>query len=170
MNDLILVSPEPKKYTTSEFKITTLREHTIDYGNATIDTPERLHEAWQRFVPTAPWFRADQECCVLFTLNTRKKLTGYTLISLGTLDTILVTPREIFRPAIISAAATIMLAHNHPSGDPTPSEGDIKVTRDLIKAGNLLKIELLDHMVIGQPSPNRTQPYVSLREMGYFYS
>ena len=62
------------------------------------------------------------------------------------------------------AAAAVVLMHNHPSGDATPSEADIKVTRDLIRAGQLLKIELLDHVIIG--NPNRC----SLRELGYFYS
>ena len=63
-----------------------------------------------------------------------------------------------------------MLAHNHPSGDPTPSEADIKVTRDLIRAGQLLKIEVLDHVILGRKTKERERDYVSLRELGYFYS
>jgi DNA repair protein RadC len=59
--------------------------------------------------------------------------------------------------------------HNHPSGDPTPSEADIKVTRDLIRAGQLLKLEVLDHIIVGAVSPERPKPYASLRELGYFY-
>ena len=81
-------------------------------------------------------------------LNTRKRLIRAEEISHGTLDTILVHPREVFRQAIAANAAGIVLVHNHPSGDPTPSEADIKVTRDLIRAGQLLKIEVLDHIVI----------------------
>ena len=77
-------------------------------------------------------------------LNTRKRLICVKEISQGTLDTILVHPREVFRAAITGNAASIVLVHNHPSGDPTPSEADIKVTRDLIRAGQLLKIEVLD--------------------------
>ena len=63
-----------------------------------------------------------------------------------------------------------MLAHNHPSGDPTPSEGDIKVTRDLIRGGQLLKIEVLDHIILGKATQERPRDYVSLRELGYFYT
>jgi DNA repair protein RadC len=63
--------------------------------------------------------------------------------------TILDHPREAFRPVIMASAAAIIIAHNHPSGEPTPSEADIKITRDLIRAGQLLKIEVLDHIVIG---------------------
>jgi len=102
-------------------------------------------------------------------LNTRRKLIRVEKISQGTLDTILVHPREVFKSAIAANAAAVVLVHNHPSGDPTPSEADIKVTRDLIRAGQLLKIEVLDHVVIGRATPERPKDYVSLRELGYFY-
>jgi DNA repair protein RadC len=91
-------------------------------------------------------------------------------VSRGTLDTILVHPREVFKTAITANAAALVLAHNHPSGDPTPSEADIKVTRDLIRAGQLLKIEVLDHVIIGRATAERPRDYVSLRELGYFYT
>jgi DNA repair protein RadC len=81
-----------------------------------------------------------------------------------------VHPREVFKAAISANAAAVVLAHNHPSGDPTPSEADIKVTRDLIRAGQLLKIDVLDHVIIGHATPERQKDYASLRELGYFYS
>jgi DNA repair protein RadC len=101
-------------------------------------------------------------------LNTRRRLIDIKQISQGTLDTILVHPREVFKSAISSNAAAVVLAHNHPSGDPTPSEADIKVTRDLIRAGQLLKIEVLDHVIIGRATQERPRDFVSLRELGYF--
>jgi DNA repair protein RadC len=103
-------------------------------------------------------------------LNTRRRLIEVNKISDGTLDTLLVHPREVFRPAIAAGAAAIVLVHNHPSGDPSPSEADIKVTRDLIRAGQVLKIEVLDHVILGFQTDTRTRDYVSLRELGYFYS
>jgi DNA repair protein RadC len=104
-------------------------------------------------------------------LNTRRRLIGEPVkVADGTLDTILVHPREVFRPAIEANAAAVVLVHNHPSGDPTPSEADIKVTRDLIRAGQLLKIEVLDHVIIGRATEERPKDYVSLRELGYFYT
>ena len=103
-------------------------------------------------------------------LNTRRRLIRVEAISHGTLDTILVHPREVFRSAIAANAAAIVLVHNHPSGDPTPSEADVKVTRDLIRAGQLLKIEVLDHVIIGRATPERPKDFVSLREFGYFCS
>jgi DNA repair protein RadC len=101
-------------------------------------------------------------------LNVRKKLIRSEEISQGLLDTILVHPREVFRAAIAANAAGVVLIHNHPSGDPAPSEADIKVTRDLIRAGQLLKIEVVDHVIIGRATPERQKDFVSLRELGYF--
>ena len=103
-------------------------------------------------------------------LNTRRKLIRVEQISQGTLDTILVHPREVFKSAISASASAIVLAHNHPSGDPTPSEADVKVTRDLIRAGQLLKIEVLDHVILGRRTNERPKDYASLRELGYFYA
>jgi DNA repair protein RadC len=106
----------------------------------------------------------------ILMLNTRRRLIPPIVkISEGTLDTILVHPREVFRPAIAANCSAIILLHNHPSGDPAPSEADIKVTRDLIRAGQLLKIDVLDHIIMGSRSHERDKDYSSLKELGYFY-
>jgi DNA repair protein RadC len=101
-------------------------------------------------------------------LNTRRKLIRVETISQGLVDTILVHPREVFKRAIAANASALVLVHNHPSGDPTPSEADIKVTRDLIRAGQLLKIEVLDHVILGRRAAANGKDYVSLRELGFF--
>ena len=128
-----------------------------------LDTPERV----------ADLLREDNrlytvENFQVILLNTRRRLLGVLNLSQGTLDTLLVHPRQVFRAAIAANAAALVLAHNHPSGDPTPSEQDIKVTRDLIRAGQLLKIEVLDHVILGRRTPERPRDFVSLRELGYF--
>ena len=128
------------------------------------DTPDRAAEDWRTHVVNHPAFNPDVECFVALLLNTRRRIKGHVLISTGTLDTLLVHAREVFRPAIVAAASAIVIMHNHPSGEPEPSEADIKVTRDLIRAGQLLKIEVLDHVVIGAAR------HCSLRTLGYFYS
>lgn len=133
------------------------------------DTPDRLAAFWAEAITNHPAWDPDREMCYCFHLNTRRHLVGYHLIASGTLDTLLVHPREVFRVPIVCAAAAVIVAHNHPSGDPTPGEADIKVTRDLIRAGQLLKIELLDHIVIGRSTAERTKGFCSLRELGYFY-
>ncbi len=103
-------------------------------------------------------------------LNTRRRLIRIEPVSVaqGTLDAVLVHPRDVFRAAIAANASAIVLAHNHPSGDPTPSEADIRITRDLVRAGQLLRIEVVDHVIIGRRSPDRPRDFVSLRELGYF--
>jgi DNA repair protein RadC len=111
----------------------------------------------------------DVETLQVLLLNTRRRLIRVEEVTDGTIDTLLVHAREVFRHAIAANASAIVLAHNHPSGDPAPSEADIKVTRDLIRAGQLLKIEVLDHIVIGRATEGRAKDYSSLRELGYFY-
>jgi DNA repair protein RadC len=101
-------------------------------------------------------------------LNVRRKLIRVEIISQGLVDSLLVHPREVFRRAIAANASALVLVHNHPTGDPTPSEADIRVTRDLIRAGQLLKIEVLDHVIIGRRAAENGRDYVSLRELGYF--
>jgi len=101
-------------------------------------------------------------------LNTRRRLIRVEEVSNGTLDTILVHAREVFRRAIVANASALVLVHNHPSGDPMPSEADIRITRDLIRAGQLLKIEVLDHSILGKAAADRPKDYASLRELGYF--
>jgi DNA repair protein RadC len=130
-----------------------------------LDNPESI-AAWLREENRA--YNVEQFQVVL--LNTRRRLISVEKISQGTLDTILVHPREVFKAAIAANASALVLVHNHPSGDPTPSEADIKVTRDLIRAGQVLKIDVLDHVIIGRTTAQRERDYVSLRELGYFYT
>ena len=130
-----------------------------------LDTPERIADLLRE--ESRP---QDVEQFRVVLLNTRRRLIGLEAISQGTLDTLLVHPREVFKRAIAANASAVVLVHNHPSGDPAPSEADIKVTRDLIRAGQLLKIEVLDHVIVGRHTVERQKDYVSLRELGYFYS
>ncbi|MBP9903443.1 MAG: DNA repair protein RadC [Verrucomicrobiota bacterium] len=129
-----------------------------------LDTPEAVVNLLR-----ARNLRLGVEQLQVLLLNTRRRLIRVETVTDGTIDTLLVHPREVFKSAIAANAAGIVLAHNHPSGDPTPSEADIKVTRDLIRAGQLLKIEVLDHVIIGRATPERPKDYVSLRELGYFF-
>ena len=106
---------------------------------------------------------------MVLVLNTRREILGHALVATGTLETLLCHPREVFRPALVANAHAIIVMHNHPSGDATPSEADIKVTRDLIRAGQLLKVELLDHVIVGTPNDAGRVGRTSLREQGYFF-
>jgi DNA repair protein RadC len=144
-----------------EWKLISLRECPTPEDLQLCDTPDRAAAYWREHIGTHPFFNPECECLVVMILNTRRRIKGHCFISIGTMDTILVHAREVFRLAIVAAAHAILIAHNHPSGDPTPSEADIRVTRDLIRAGQLLKIEVLDHVIVGG------QKHCSLRELGY---
>lgn len=86
----------------------------------------------------------------LILLDTRNKIIGISTISIGTLNAGLVHPREIFKEAIIHNSASVVLAHNHPSGDPEPSDEDLTITNRLVKSGKILGIEVIDHIIIGK--------------------
>lgn len=152
----------PTRSVSREYKVVALRECPLPESMQICDTPERAADYWRHTITTNPYFNPECECFVVLLLNTRRRVKGHQLVSIGTLDTILVHAREVFRGAIIAAAAAVVIMHNHPSGEPTPSDADIKVTRDLIRAGHLLHIEVLDHVIMGNPN------HCSLRELGYF--
>ena len=151
-----------REFSAKEYKVVTLRDCPLPENMVICDTPERAADYWRQHVTQHPAFNSDVECFVVLLLNTRRRVKGHTLVATGTLDTLLVHPREVFRPAIVSASAALVAMHNHPSGEAIPSEADIKVTRDLIRAGQLLRIEVLDHVIIG------AERHCSLRAMGYF--
>lgn len=109
--------------------------------------------------------RADRERLVVLLLNAKYCLIKKETVSIGSLNEALAHPREVFKPAIAHSAHSIVVVHNHPSGDPSPSEADIRLTRRLNEASRLLQIPLLDHVIIGQRSDDRTG-YFSFREGG----
>jgi DNA repair protein RadC len=96
----------------------------------------------------------------LILLNSRNKKIGISTISIGTLTTSLVHPREVFKEALAHSAASVILAHNHPSGDPEPSEDDLKITKKLVESGKILGVEVIDHIIVGKNS------FYSFREKG----
>ena len=149
-----------------EFRVLTLRE-IPNFGPA--DNPERIADYYRKNTITDPRFNADVETLVCVAVNTRREIIGHYIVANGTLDRLLVHPREVFRAAIVANSAAIVVIHNHPSGNPAPSAADIQTTRDLIRAGQILNIEVLDHLIMGCAMPDRPKDYSSLRELGYFY-
>jgi DNA repair protein RadC len=102
----------------------------------------------------------EQEHLRLILLDTRNRVISTPTVYVGSLNTSVVRIGELFRAAIKDNAAAFIVAHNHPSGDPSPSPEDVTVTRQIVQSGKLLDIELLDHVIIGR------QRYVSLKERG----
>lgn len=159
-----------------EFKACVLRECSMVGDKGICDEPGKAAEYWRVNIATHPYFNPDVECFIVLYVNTRRRVIGHCIISTGTLDTLLVHPREVFRLAVLLPCAAIVLMHNHPSGDPSPSEADIKVTRDLIRAGQMMRIDVLDHVIMsgnGQGAQLMVnaatgKAWVSLKELGYF--
>lgn len=149
--------PQPQ-----EWKIISLRECPTSDSMQHCESPEQAAAYWRSHVESHPYFDRERECLVVLILNTRRRIKGHNLISIGTMDSILCTPLSIFRLAVVASASAIILMHNHPSGDETPSQADIKTTIDLVRAGQILKIDVVDHIVMGNPR------FASLRALGHF--
>jgi DNA repair protein RadC len=121
------------------------------------DVADRLREEMQHF---------EVEEFHVLLLDAKNRLIRDVKVSKGTLNSSLVHPREVFREAVRAGAANVILVHNHPSGDPTPSGDDLRITRELIEAGRVLKIEVLDHIIVGKRDSSRTEDFVSVKEIG----
>ena len=109
---------------------------------------------------TSRWADARTECFGMLLLDSRNRLLGEELLSRGGWSASVVRPREVFRHALLAGAPALILYHNHPSGDPAPSPEDIQITRQLVEAGHLLGVRVLDHLIVG------AEGYASLRERG----
>lgn len=102
-----------------------------------------------------------REVFMSINLNTKLKVESKSIISIGSIDSTMAHPREVFAPAIKKGAAAVIVAHNHPSGDPEPSEEDVDVTLRLLEASRIVGIRLVDHVIVGRGS------YTSMRDRGY---
>ena len=153
-----------REYCAREVKLMVLRETLSPAEQLVCDTPTAAVAYFRRYVEGSVTYRAEVENLVVLLLNCRRRIVSHAVVTTGTQDTLLVHPREVFRVAVVGGANGIVLMHNHPSGDATPSEADVKVTRDLFRAGQTLKIELIDHIVVGAGE------HRSLRELGYIYN
>ena len=138
---------------------------------ALLELAKRLGEKRkERSIVTCPEDAADyaasrlkyenrEHFCIIL-LNVKNHILSWETISIGSLDASVVHPREVFRPAIIKGAASIILVHNHPSGDPTPSKEDLEVTARMVQVGRVMNISVLDHIIIGGDN------FVSMKEKG----
>lgn len=114
------------------------------------DTHIHIKFAYQVYKNMKNLAELNQEHFIILMLNTKNKIIKEETIAIGTLDSTIIHPREIFKDAIKESASSIILVHNHPSGDPAPSEDDIRITKELIHAGDILNMPVLDHIIIGK--------------------
>lgn len=119
---------------------------------AELTSPEKVAKHIKKILEKLDKLERDKEHFFLISLNTKNKAKYVELISTGTMNSSLVHPREVFRRSIIRGALAIIICHNHPSGDAEPSPEDITITKRLIDAGNIIGIEVLDHVIVGEGS------------------
>ena len=148
-------SKQPEKRYLPVCSIRLIKEGTLVCDRKIINTPEDAYRILQRYFTNLPC-----EHFIVMLLNTKNRVTAVSPVSTGSLNASIVHPRELFQRAILGNAASLILAHNHPSGDPTPSPEDIELTKRLAEAGKLLDIAVLDHIILG------AEKFISLKERG----
>jgi DNA repair protein RadC len=126
------------------YRLQAIRDTSVRLATRRIDGPA---EAAQLLAPVVA--DRDREALAVATLDTQHRATGVEIVALGRLDAVEVHPREVFKLAVLLNAQAILIGHNHPSGDPTPSPNDWALTRRLVDAGQLLGIPVLDHLIFG---------------------
>lgn len=154
------VPPPPCRTKPKEWKVVSLRECPSPEDMICVNQPSGALAYWQQHIATAPHFNPDCECVAVLLLTTRLRVKGHQIVSIGMLNEAMAHPREVFRVAVMGAAYGILLMHNHPSGEVTPSEADRLITKRICEAGNILRIEVHDHVIVGH------QRYFSFRESG----
>ena len=132
-----------------------VKERSVLYSARRIQSTSDADELVRQFLD-----ELDREAMIVVALNTKSEPTCLQVISIGSLSASIVHPREVFKVAILSNAYSILLAHNHPSGDTTPSQEDIKLTKRIKNASDIMGVSLLDHLIIGSDG------YYSFKEIG----
>ncbi len=151
------VEQKPRNYFIPAYSVRLVRDGSVKAETKLADSPERVAA-----IVRAYWGEGelDREHLVCLMINARSQVIGINTVSIGTLQASLVHPRCLFKPALILGAAAVVVVHNHPSGDCSPSSDDRDTTRRLVRAGGILGVPVLDHVVIGADS------FFSFREHG----
>lgn len=149
------------QYQFQKYRLEIVREETFEREySVCLKKSEDVH---RYLVDVCRLHKNHQEVLMAIAINTKGKAIGFTTVSIGDLCSASSHPREIFKFAVCSNAGSIVLAHNHPSEDPTPSEIDIEITKRLARAGEILDIPLLDHIIVGNESS-----YISMKAQELF--
>ena len=146
------------KVIAQKYRLKLVKEPEGEYKTGyKISSPVRAYEAFKEVLDL---HKNAEEVFALLTLDIKSNLIGIFLVSRGSISKSLVSPREVFKRAILNNSVAVILGHNHPSGDITPSKEDIKITEKLIEAGEIIGIKIVDHIIVGD------NQYCSLREEG----
>jgi DNA repair protein RadC len=143
------------------YKLELVRDGSAIYDVENVDAPSEAAKLFRPFVE-----KADRELFLVAYVNNKNRPLGVNVCSMGSLDATCVTPREVFKGAILANAASVILGHNHPSGDIFPSPEDIDITKNLSKAGKILGIQVLDHIILGIVGEGEPQTQFSFKQEG----
>lgn len=145
---------------TDDRKAVLEKEFSINYPNIVrqMNSPDKIDRLARDVLHI---HEETEEYLYMLCMNTKLELTSVFEISHGSVNSSIISPREVFQKALLANAVNIVMIHNHPSGNSKPSKEDIDVTKRLIEAGKILGVDVLDHIIIGQPY------YTSLKESGY---
>jgi DNA repair protein RadC len=137
-------SPLERRQRLQVVRIAMVKDRPILYSGERLTTASQVPDAFRTLIGDP-----DREYFVAFLLDGKNRIVSCNVVSVGSLNQAIVHPRETFKAAVLANAAAIIVAHNHPTGDPTPSREDLEITRRLREAGELLGIRLLDHVIVG---------------------
>jgi DNA repair protein RadC len=143
-----------RTYRIPRYRVALVREGSVTVARKRIGSPQDVCDLARKVLGDA-----DREYFLVVLLDTKNNVTGVNVVSIGCLNSSLVHPREVFKAAILHNAASIVLCHNHPSGDAIASREDLEITKRLVEAGKIIGIEVLDHVIVGDG-------YTSLKEKG----
>ena len=147
---------DPIMKTVTRYRIALVREEETTYGDLSLTRPDAVAQFLNRVLTDRP-----QEHMIAVYLDTRNRLIGWTIAHIGTINRAAVEPRTIFQIALALNAAGLILGHNHPSGDPSPSAEDLAFTRRIAQVGDLLGVGLVDHIILGE-----LDRWISLKQRG----
>lgn len=133
-----------------------VKERNFVYEYKRVTSPHDIYQIMRDFIGNM-----DREVLVMAALDTKNNINALHTVSMGSLNASIVHPREVFKAAILANSASIVIAHNHPSGDPAPSSEDLNLTKRLVEAGKMLDIPVLDHIIVGDDGR-----YCSFKEKG----
>lgn len=157
--ELLMVKEEGRNVPAKRVDIVSLRlvkESSLLYNDRAIRSPEDGYNLFKQFLG-----ELDREYFVVMCLDVKNQPTAINICHIGSLNASIVHPREVMKTAILSNASSLIVCHNHPSGQPEPSPEDIDVTKRLAEAGKIIGIELIDHLIIGEDR------FISLKEKGF---
>ena len=146
----------------STYRVTLIKDQQLPFESCRLNNSAQAQPLLKSLIETHGQPDREQFCVLM--LNAKNEIIGLNIVSTGDVSSATVTPRELLKPAILTNSSALVLGHNHPSGDPTPSPEDVRVTKAIVEAGELLDIDVLDHLIIGRGR------YTSMKSKGLGFS